>query len=179
MTVRRIDSLHWSGLSADSKPTDVPNGSEYWAYDTNIIYKTYDGTNWVPTTVVNITQASAEAQSFHQAAASYPLFTATGGSVFVQEFTLTNTVNHSADAGAFAGISVETDSATVIILVSAVAGAKANLTAAKVFTYSTPFTLLTGKKVNYTIIGGETAADPAGFTVTCRYQPINPAGYLA
>ncbi len=40
-TIRR-----YIGLSTDTKPTGVAVGSTYWAYDTQIIYKTYDGTNW-------------------------------------------------------------------------------------------------------------------------------------
>ena len=35
------------GLAADTKPTDVPVGSIYFAYDTHEKYITYDGTNWV------------------------------------------------------------------------------------------------------------------------------------
>jgi len=34
------------GISTDTKPTAVAVGSTYWAYDTQVIYKTYDGTNW-------------------------------------------------------------------------------------------------------------------------------------
>jgi hypothetical protein len=35
------------GASTDTKPTDVPVGSTFWCYDTNITWVTYDGTNWV------------------------------------------------------------------------------------------------------------------------------------
>lgn len=169
----------FTGLSGDVKPTGVPVGSYFWASDTNIIYKTYDGDNWLPQTIKSITQASAETQSFHQAAASYPLYTATGGSVFVESFTLTNTINHVAEAGTFTGISVETTSVTPVVLVAQSSGVHAQLSAGKVFTYSIPFALLVGEKIQYTIYVAETTADPAGFTCTCRYQPINPAGYLA
>jgi hypothetical protein len=180
MTVIRESNIaRFTALAADSKPTGVPSGSYLWDSENNIMYKTHDGSAWLPQTIKSITQPSAETQSFRQGEASYPLFTATGGSVMIESFTLTNTVNHSADAGTFTGISVETDSTTVVILVAQAAGVKANLTAAKVFTYSTPFALLVGKKITYTIYGGQTAANPAGFTVTCRYSPINPAGYLA
>lgn len=34
----------WSGLSTDSKPTDVENGAEYYAIDTGKIYR-YDAEN--------------------------------------------------------------------------------------------------------------------------------------
>ena len=36
----------YTGLSGDTKPTGIKPGSYYWASDTNILYKTYDGTNW-------------------------------------------------------------------------------------------------------------------------------------
>jgi hypothetical protein len=35
------------GISTDDKPTKCPDGSLFWAYDTNLIYKTHDGgTTW-------------------------------------------------------------------------------------------------------------------------------------
>jgi hypothetical protein len=96
----------------------------------------------------------------------------------VESFTLTNTVNHSGDAGAFTGISVITTSATPVTLIAQAAGVKAQLTAGKVFTYSTPFALLVGEIINYHVYGAASAvAGP--FVVSCRYQPINPAGYLS
>lgn len=179
MTVALLTTIkNFIGLSTDSKPTGVQPGSTFWAYNTNILYKTYDGTNWVPVEVKDITLASAETQDWQQAVNDYDLFTATGGSVFVQNFTLTNTTNHSGDAGAFTGMSVASNSVTPVTLVSQANGVKAQLTAAKVFTYSTPFSLLVGEKIRYHVYGGpSTLAGP--FTVTCRYQPINPAGYLA
>lgn len=45
---------HYNGLAGDTKPTVASHGdlpvptvsSTFWAYDTKILYKTYDGTNW-------------------------------------------------------------------------------------------------------------------------------------
>lgn len=34
------------GLHSDTKPTGVPVGSKYYAYDAYVDYITYDGTNW-------------------------------------------------------------------------------------------------------------------------------------
>ena len=176
MTVMRISGLEWTGLSADSKPTGVANGTYYWAYDTDIMYRTYDGTNYVPCGVSSITQPSDETLDFQQAVADYPLYTATGGSVFVESFTLTNTTNHSADAGAFTGMSVITTGG--VTLVAQAAGVKAQLTAGKVFTYSTPFAMLVGDIMNYHVYGGASTAAGA-FVVSIRYRPINPVGYIA
>lgn len=49
MTVQKTAiSVHrYTGLSGDTKPTSVPAGSTYLATDTQAIYITYDGTNWV------------------------------------------------------------------------------------------------------------------------------------
>ena len=176
--IRETNISRFVGLSGDSKPAGVPSGSYLWDSEANIIYKTYDGTNWLPHTIKSITQPSIETMNFSQVVADYPLFTATGGSVFIESFTLTNTVNHSGDAGAFTGMSIISTNATPVTLVAQAAGVKASLTAGKVFTYSTPFALLVGQIINYHIYGGASAvAGP--FTVSCRYQPIHPSGYLA
>lgn len=48
MTVALETSIQrYLGLSGDTKPTGVTPGSYFWESDTNILYKTYDGTNWI------------------------------------------------------------------------------------------------------------------------------------
>ena len=179
MTVLRETAIHrYTGLSTDTKPTSVPAGSFFWAYDTNTLFKTYDGTNWLAQVTRSVVQANAETMDFSQAVADYPLYTATTGAVSVESFTLTNTVDHSADAGAFTGMSVIATNGAATVLVAQAAGVKANLTAAAVFTYTTPFTLLVGEIINYHVYGAaSTLAGP--FVVSVRYQPLSPAGYLA
>jgi hypothetical protein len=165
------------GLSTDTKPTDdVPPGSYFWAYDTGTLFKTYDGTNWIAYSVNSVVQPGTI--DLQQAAGPYTLFTATGGSVYVEYFTLTlPNVNVSDDVN-ITSIKVETDTTTVLSLITAAAGAKANLTALKAFTYATPFALPVGKKIILTIAGG--ASDAATVCITsCRYRAINPAGYLS
>lgn len=47
-TVYQETTIHrYIGHSTGSKPTGVPIGSTYFAWDTAILYITYDGTNWV------------------------------------------------------------------------------------------------------------------------------------
>ena len=66
----------------------------------------------------------------------------------------------------------------MITLLSATAGAKANLTPLASFTYATPFPLPVGKKIRLTIAGG--AADASTVCTTrAKYQGMVPAGYLA
>jgi len=168
----------FTGLSTDTFPTGVPAGSFYWAYDTNTLFKTPDGTNWLSQIARSVVQASIETMDWSQVVADYPLFTATTGAVSVESFTMTNTTDHSGDAGAFTGISIIADNAAATELVTQAAAVKANLTALSVFTYVTPFTLLVGEIINYHIYGGASAvAGP--FVVSVRYQPLSPAGYLA
>jgi hypothetical protein len=177
-TVYRITTVNrYVGLAADSKPTGVPVGSTFWAYDTNIEYVTYDGTNWQIMHVHSLQEGTTF--DLNQAASTYDLYTATGGTLFVQQVTFTLPASPDVtDDATITSISIQTDTAVPITILSAAAGAKANLIAGTTFTYSTPFYLPTGKKIQITINGG--AADA---TTTCtanaRYSSSNPAAYLA
>ncbi len=47
MAVLKTTAINrYIGASADTKPTGVPVGSEFYEYDTSQTYVTYDGTNW-------------------------------------------------------------------------------------------------------------------------------------
>jgi hypothetical protein len=167
----------FTGLSTDSKPTGIPPGSYFWAYDTGTLFKTYDGDNWLAYSVNSVVQPGTI--DLHQAAATYDLFTATGGSVYVEYFSLTLPNKDLTDDAALTGITVQTDTTTVIVLIASAAGLKVNLTNNKVFTYATPFALPVGKKIQLTIVGGTATDDPTTCITSCRYRAINPAGYLA
>lgn len=165
------------GLSTDTKPTDVQPGSYYWCYDTGTLLKTYDGTNWMAYSVNSVVQPGTI--DIHQAAGDYDLFTATGGSVYVEYFSLTMPASPDVtNDAAITSISVLTDTAPVISLLTSANGAKAKLIAGTVFTYATPFALPVGKKIQLTIAGASADAETICVT-SCRYRAINPAGYLA
>jgi hypothetical protein len=166
----------FNGLSTDSKPTGVPAGSTFWAYDTGTMFRCYDGTNWIAYSEDSVVQPGTI--NLQQAASTYDLFVATGGSVYVEYFSITLPNVNVSDDATITSISVITDTTTVITLLSATAGAKANLTANAAFTYALPFALPVGKKIRLTIAGG--ASDASTLCITsCRYRAINPAGYLA
>lgn len=180
MSVIMITTVkNFIGLSTDTKPTtEVPPGSTFWAYDTGVLFKTYDGTNWMAYSENSVVQPGSI--DLHQGAGNKDLFTATGGSVYVEYFSITMpAVSVADDVGGITGISVVTDTTTVITLVSAAAGTLANLTANAQFTYATPFTLPVGKKIILALAGGTADADPTTCITSCRYRAINPAGYLA
>jgi len=166
----------FTGLSTDTKPTSVPAGSYFWEYDTNILFKTYDGTNWLSQSVKSfVTPTTID---LNQVAGDYTLYTATTSDVYVEAFTLTLPNVNCADDVNITSISVQTDTTTVITLLSSTAGAKANLTANASFSYSTPFYLPATKLIELTIAGG--ASDAATVcTVKCRWTPVVPGGYLA
>jgi len=42
-----LSTHKYTGLSTDAKPTGVPAGSTFLTTDTQTLYITYDGTNWV------------------------------------------------------------------------------------------------------------------------------------
>ena len=180
MTVHAIGALNNSfiGLSTDTKPTSVDVGSKYWAWDTGVLFKCIDGTNWIAYSENSVVQPGTV--DLHNGAGARDLFTATGGSVYVEYFTLTlPAVSVADDTGGITGISVQTDTTTVITLVAAANALVAALTPSKVYTYSNPFALPVGKKIQLTIVGGTADADPTTCVTSCRYRSINPAGYLA
>lgn len=179
MTVRLITTIQrFFGLSTDTKPTGVDPGSTFWAYDTGTLFVSYDGTNWIAYSENSVVQPGTV--DLHNVAGAQDLFTATGGSVWVEYFTITlPAVSVADDVGGITGISVQTDTTTVITLVPAASALVAALTPSKVYTYATPFTLPVGKKIQLTIVGGTADADPTTCITSCRYRAINPAGYLA
>jgi hypothetical protein len=164
------------GLSTDSKPTGVSPGSYFWAYDTGTLFKCYDGTNWIAYSVNSVVQPGTV--DLHNAAGNYDLFTATDGAVYVEYFSLTLPNKDLTDDAALTGITVQTDTTTVIPLIASAAGLKANLTNNKVFTYAAPFALPVGKKIQLTIVGGTATDDTTTCITSCRYRAIAPAGYL-
>jgi len=47
MAVKLVTTIkEYTGLSTDTKPTEVPLRSIYFEYNTKARYITYDGTNW-------------------------------------------------------------------------------------------------------------------------------------
>ena len=165
------------GLSTDTKPTSVEIGSIFWEYDTNAEYVTYDGTNWAVKSIFSIVLPTTI--DLNQAAGDYDLYTATGGTVYIEKFNITLPNVDCSDDAALTSISIQSDMATPDVVLSSVDGAVANLTANASFEYAgAPFALTVGNKIQLTIAGG--ASDAATVcTVSCRYSAVTPAAYLA
>ena len=116
----------WIGLSTDTKPTGVACGCTFWEYDTNAEYVTYDGTNWMVKDIKSIIIPTTI--DLHQAAGDKDLYTATGGTVYIENLTITLPNVDCSDDTAISSISIQSDMATPDVLLSAAAGAKAKRT---------------------------------------------------
>lgn len=47
MTVSMVSAIHWYvGLSTDTKPTDAPVGSRFYAFDGTPAWWIWDGSDW-------------------------------------------------------------------------------------------------------------------------------------
>ena len=177
MAILRLNKISkFTGLSTDTKPTGVEPGSEFWEYDTNIVYATYDGTTWVSKDVNSM--VLPQYFDLQQAAATYDLWEATVGAVYCETLSITLPNVDCSDDVSLTSISIQTDMAIPDVILSAADGAKANLTPLASFTYSGPaFPLTLGNKIQLTIAGGA-ADDPTSCLIRVRYRAITPLAYL-
>ena len=114
----------------------------------------------------------------NQAAATYDLVTATSGDVLVESLVLRCPVDCSDDAGAFTGISIQTDDTTAQVFISQANGVKANLTDQSQIAWTGAILLKATKKIQLTIYGG--AADEATVCdIVAKYRAVVSGGYLA
>ena len=157
------------GLSTDTKPTGAQVGATCWEYDTGKLYSTPDGDNWV--------LKSAEGALFetttvdlHQAAGAYDLFEGGLADVEILHFSFISPADLTGTAaGSLTAISVATTDDTPVELISAAAGAKANLSSGAYLQYNGNGVMAAGKKIQLTIVGGATTAEQVA-TVFVAYR---------
>lgn len=97
-------------------------------------------------------QLAATTIDLNQAAATYDLFTGTTEATALEYLIIA--MPNEAAGGALTSISIQTDDATPQVLVSAVQGAVANLTAEAQLYWEGKIRLAVGKKIQLTIAGG-------------------------
>ena len=86
MAVKFIASINrWVGLAGDTKPTSVPVGSTFFAYDTGVTYITYDGTLWAVHDAYD-QEEKAVATSAAVMSNALTAFTIAGGPIEIQNF---------------------------------------------------------------------------------------------
>ena len=156
-------------FSADTKESGVNAGATCWELDTGKLYHSPDGTNWIlkdaegaifETTTIDL----------HQAAGAYDLFEGGLADVEILHFSFISPADLTGTAaGSLTAISVATTDDTPVELISAAAGAKANLSSGAYLQYNGNGTMAAGKKIQLTIVGGATTAEQVA-TVFVAYR---------
>jgi len=164
------------GLDASKPASGFPSGSTYWAYDTGINYESPNGTTWVAKGIVSTLKSTTI--NLQQAANTYDLFTGTTQDILLTRLVFALPAVNVSDDINITSISIQTNDATPQVIISAVSGAKVNLTSSAQLSWVGAILLTATKKIQLTIAGG--AADAATVCkVTTEYIPITAGGYLA
>ena len=162
------------GLSTDTKATDAPTGSTFLEANTGFMW-IYNGFTWVPKNFMPDSTVNYKQMSLNQATATYDIMTATAQGLFIDAVVVHVPDNLSAVA-VFTGITVQTDDVAPIEILSAAAGAKANLTGNFYHVFRGPRVSAATKKIQLTI-GGATAGAGKIADVTVLWRPLVAGGY--
>ena len=122
-------------------------------------------------------QIAKTTEDLNQIAATYDLFTGTTQDILLESLVIR--MPNIVAGGALTSISIQTDDATPQVLISAAAGAVANLTAEAQLTWqdSNPILIKVGKKIQLTIAGGAHGVAYVCDIVT-KVRAITDGGYL-
>ena len=163
------------GLSTDTKPTDVKAGATYFEQNTGFMF-IFNGYAWVPKSFMPETTVNYKQISLNQAAAAYDVMTATEQKLFI-DAVIIHVPDDLHSVATFTGISVATnDDGTPIEILSAAAGAKANLTGNFYHVYRGPSVTAGTKIIQLTIGGGSAGANKVA-DVTVLWRPVVAGGY--
>mgnify|MGYP001384025132 CR=1 FL=1 len=164
------------GLSSDTKPTNVKIGSIFYAYDTGVWYKCYDGTNWVVYKISN--QIFVKNLKNKANANDVVVATVTNAPVLIKAVAVHSNGNTTTD---LTSIAIAGGVNKAITFISALEGAQANINAkdkqiAWANTNSSNVYLSTDSTIIATLTGtGETTVD---LNVIIEYAPVFIGGYL-
>lgn len=175
--VKRIGNLsnRWIGLSTDTKPTtEIPTGATFFEVNTGFMY-IYNGYAWVPKSYMPDTTVNYKQISLNQAASAYDVMTATAQNLFV-DAVIVHIPDDLSAVETFTGISVATNDASPTEILSAAAGAKANLTGNFFHVYRGPVVTASTKKIQLTIGGGAAGSGKVA-DVTVLWRPVVAGGY--
>ena len=162
------------GLSTDTKSTTDPAGSTFFEVNTGFMY-IYNGYAWVPKSYQPETTVNYKQISLNQVAAAYSVATATTQNCFI-DAVIVHVPDDLSAVATFTGISVATDDAAAIEILSAAAGAKAKLTGNFYHVYRGPAVSVATKIIKLTI-GGATAGADMVADVTVLWRPVVAGGY--
>jgi hypothetical protein len=173
-----MDRIHRSqkyiGRSTDTKPTLSEFGSTFYEEDTGYLW-IYNGFAWIPKCAFIGQTVNYKQMSLNQAAATYDAMTATAQSLFM-DAVIVHVPDDLSAVATFTGISVQTDDTTPVEILSAIAGAKANLAGNFYHVFRGPRVNASTKKIRLTI-GGATAGAGKVANITVLWRPLVAGGY--
>ena len=176
MSFQLISSNRYIAKSTDTKLTTSINlGATCYEENTGYMF-IFNGYSWLPKPYIPDQTVNYKQISLNQAAAVYDVMTATAQALFIDAVIVFVPDNLSAVA-TFTGISVQTDDASPIVLLSNVAGAKALLTGNFYSVYRGPSVTTATKKVQLTIIGATAGAGKIA-DITVMWRPLVAGGYM-
>lgn len=176
MAFQLISPNRYIAKSTDTKSTSNINiGATCYEENTGFMF-IFNGYAWVPKSFMPESTVNYKQISLAQAAATYDVMTATAQALFIDAVIVSVPDNLSAVAN-FTGISVQTDDVAPIVLLSAAAGAKANLIGNFHSVYRGPSVTAATKKVQLTI-GGATAGAGKIADITVFWRPLVAGGYM-
>ncbi len=123
-------------------------------------------------------QMKATTIDLHQAAGTYDLFTGTTQDVIVEKLSFRLPNIPVSDDAAITSIAIATNDVSPHQFITAVDGAKANLTAEVQITWTGACLLKAGKKIQLTIAGGTADAETV-CDVVAQCRAVVSGGYLA
>ena len=176
MTVQAIGATNnrFIGLSTDTKPTSVNTGATYFEQNTGFMF-IYNGYAWVPKSFMPESTVNYKQISLDQAAGAYNVMTATTQNLFI-DAVIVHVPDDLSAVATFTGISVATDDAAQIDILSSTAGAKAKLTGNFFHVYRGPVVTASTKKIQLTIDGGAAGAGKVA-DITVLWRPLVAGGY--
>jgi hypothetical protein len=176
MSNQAIGSMNnrFIGLSTDTKPTGIDTGATYLEQNTGFMF-IYNGYAWVPKSFMPESTVNYKQISLNQATNTYDVMTATAQALFI-DAVIVHVPDDLHAVATFTGISVQTDDASAIEILSSTAGAKANLTGNLYHVFRGPKVTAATKKIQLTI-GGATAGEGKVADVTVLWRPLVAGGY--
>jgi hypothetical protein len=114
----------------------------------------------------------------HNGAGALDVATCATQAVIIDSIVFSPRVDISDDAGAFTGISIQDNDTTVHQFISTSSGLKTNLTQYAQLSWTGAIKIRVGNKIQCTIIGASTEADPTTCDVEITYHAVVDGGTL-
>jgi len=175
MAFQRLSDNRYLCSSTDTKSTTSINlGATCYEQNTGFMW-IFNGYAWVPKSFMPESTVNYKQISLDQVTATYDVMTATTQNLFI-DAVIVHVPDDLSAVATFTGITVQTDDAAPIEILSAAAGAKALLTGNFYHVFRGPRVSAATKKVQLTV-GGATAGTGKVADITVLWRPLVAGGY--